>query len=140
MTQRAPRFSPSPSPKAATSPRQSRPRGSVVTDARAAAQRAKIEAEREAGFADLAQPVSVSPKKTARPAPERSRQGMSLAGAIDAFIQDHIGGNHSPKTLEWHQTSLGLFASFLQQEGPLRSVRDIEPTHITGWLALFGMR
>lgn len=135
MTQHVSRFSPSLSQPAATSSRRRKARGSAVTDARAAAQRTKLEAEREARFADLAQPVLVSSKKTVRPVPERSRQGMSLAGAIDAFVQDHIGGNHSPKTLEWHQTSLGLFASFLQQEETLRSVRDIEATHITAWFA-----
>lgn len=51
MTQHAPHFSPSPAPKAATPSRHRKPRGSVVTDARAAAQRTKIEVEREVSFA-----------------------------------------------------------------------------------------
>jgi len=34
---------------------------------------------------------------------------------IEAYIQDHIGGNRSNKTVEWHRTALGLLRSFLRQ-------------------------
>lgn len=36
---------------------------------------------------------------------------MTLVCATDDSLQDHAGGNHSEKTLEWHGTALGLMRS-----------------------------
>lgn len=85
--------------------------------------------------AEAPQPSSAAAKKATRApvAGKRQRQGMNLPDAIEVYLQDHIGGNHSPKTLEWHQTALGLFAAFLQQEYALQTVREIEAEQITAW-------
>ena len=45
-----------------------------------------------------------------------SRASMTLTQAIEDYLLDHEGGNHSPKTLEWHRTALGLLQTYLEQE------------------------
>ncbi len=36
--------------------------------------------------------------------------------AIADYLLDHEGGNSSQKTLQWHQTALGLLRRFLEDE------------------------
>jgi site-specific recombinase XerD len=132
MTQRAPRFSDESVLNAETASRPHNVKRSVVTNARANAQRTKIDLERKARE-QTARAKPVSSRKTVRSQPLRKRQGVSLAGAIESYIQDHVGGNHSPKTLEWHQTALGLLQAFLEQEEGLTDVREIEADHLTRW-------
>ena len=38
----------------------------------------------------------------------RNRKNVTLERAIQDYLDDHEGGNHSDKTLEWHETALGL--------------------------------
>jgi site-specific recombinase XerD len=134
MTQRAPRFSDESLPHAEAASRLHKVKRPVVTNARANAQRTKIDLERE----EREQTARAKPAlshKSARSQPLSKRQGVSLAGAIESYIQDHVGGNHSPKTLEWHQTALGLLQAFLEQEEGLVGVREIDADHLTRWLA-----
>lgn len=134
MTQRAPRFSHESVPNAETTSRPRKVKRPMVTNARANAQRTKIDLERE----EREQTARAKPApshKSARSQPVSKRQGVSITGAIESYIQDHIGGNHSPKTLEWHQTALGLLQAFLEQEEGLTGVREIEADHLTKWLA-----
>ncbi|MBO0794959.1 MAG: hypothetical protein J2P36_28965 [Ktedonobacteraceae bacterium] len=49
-------------------------------------------------------------KKTARQEAQAKRRAIDML--IEAYLQDHIGGNHSAKTLEWHWTALGLMHLF----------------------------
>jgi D-isomer specific 2-hydroxyacid dehydrogenase, NAD binding domain len=44
------------------------------------------------------------------------RANTTIAHAIDDYLQDHAGGNHSDKTLEWHRTALGLMQGYLERE------------------------
>lgn len=134
MAQNMSRFSHESASNAGTSSHSRHVKRPAVTNARANAQRTKLDLEREARE-QAAQATPVSPRKPARSLPSRKRPGVSIASAIEMYIQDHIGGNHSPKTLEWHQTALHLFATFLEQEEGLTAVRDIEANHITAWFA-----
>jgi hypothetical protein len=100
------------------SPRSPKP-SSTVTEARAVAQRAKLDAQTEAR-----QQQAVS--KTPTPKPSRGRKtqedlltkrraATTMERAIADFLDDHEGGNHSAKTLEWHRTTLGFFCRFLAE-------------------------
>lgn len=120
---------------AAPAPRAGKAKGSTVTNARANAQRSKLEAQRDAREAQASRSRPASSKSASRSVTASKRQGISLCGAIESYIQDHIGGNHSPKTLEWHRTALGLFATFLEHEQELTMVGDIDASHITAWFA-----
>ena len=46
----------------------------------------------------------------------RRRAAMTLACAIEEYLQDHEGGNSSRKTLEWHYTALGLLQALPAEE------------------------
>lgn len=63
--------------------------------------------------------------RTRRGVSSRSQTELSLSSAMEEYLGDHEGGNHSPKTIEWHQTSLGLLCLFLKQK---RSITLVEPT------------
>jgi site-specific recombinase XerD len=60
---------------------------------------------------------------------------MTLARAIDDYLQDHEGGNHSKQTLEWHHTSLDLLQTFLQEERDITLVGEVDATDINAWFA-----
>ncbi|BCL79681.1 tyrosine-type recombinase/integrase [Ktedonobacteria bacterium brp13] len=57
---------------------------------------------------------------------------MTIAQAIDDYLLDHEGGNHSAKTIEWHRTALRFLKEFLQQEKIL-FVDDVSAPMITSW-------
>ncbi len=60
---------------------------------------------------------------------------ITIARAIEDYLQDHEGGNHSAKTLEWHQTALGLMQTYLEQECEITLIGEIEASNISGWFA-----
>jgi site-specific recombinase XerD len=105
-----------------------------VTEARAAVQRQKIDRERAAR---LEQAEGEENEPAPLPLPRSTKKGagaMTPQRALDAYLQDQIGGNRSPKTIEWHQTALGLFVAYLEEKEEITLVADIDAIHITGWL------
>ncbi|HEU5377334.1 MAG TPA: hypothetical protein VFV38_18050 [Ktedonobacteraceae bacterium] len=104
-----------------------------VTEARAAAQRQKLDRKR-AARGDATEQKSRQPAKRT-PAPKASAQTTTVSRAVEGYIQDQIGGNRSKKTIEWHQTDLGLFSAYLVEQEQITLVTDIDAIHITGWLA-----
>jgi hypothetical protein len=86
-------------------------KGTRVTEERAKAQRAKLDTqakrvhEEQELYSQEAQA-----KKTERQ--DRKSKQRDIEALIEAYLQDHIGGNHSEKTLEWHRTALGLMQLF----------------------------
>lgn len=128
MTQHASRFSRESGLNAEATSRPRKVKRPVVANA----QRTKIDLERE----EREQIARTNPAPfhtSARSQPLSKRQGVSIASAIESYIQDHVGGNHSPKTVEWHQTAPGLLQAFLEQEEGLTGVREIEADHLTRW-------
>src|SRR5713226_4097211 len=79
-------------------------KGSRVTEARAKAQRAKLDAQaqihqhQDEQGAGIPQPQH---KQTARRQEAQAKLHL-IETLIEAYLQDHIGGNSSEKTLEWH--------------------------------------
>src|SRR5260370_8658457 len=86
-----------------------------VTEARARAQRIKLDAQAEARQTEEEQAVvGETPKrKTARQDLQARRR--TLAALIDEYGQDHEGGNHSAKTVEWHETALGFMRTYFEE-------------------------
>jgi integrase/recombinase XerD len=112
---------------------------SKVTEARAVAQRDKLDAQAEARRQQAA-------SKTSNPKPSRSRKGQedllsrrrsatTLERAIADFLDDQEGGNHSAKTLEWHRTALKFFEQFLKEERAITLVAEIDAPDISAWFA-----
>src|SRR6266567_4672573 len=112
---------------------------SKVTEARAVAQRDKLDAQAEAR---RQQAVAKKPI----PKPSRSRKGQedllskrrsatTVERAIANFLDDQEGGNHSAKTLEWHRTALRFFHLFLKEERSITLVAEIDAPDISAWFA-----
>jgi integrase/recombinase XerD len=105
-----------------------------VTSARAAAQRAKLDARDEEREKRLTQEAPVSPVRKRTPLPKR-RSLTTIDLAILDYLQDHEGGNHSKKTIQWHQTALGLFQQFLATERGITLVGEIDSPDVSAWFA-----
>jgi site-specific recombinase XerD len=111
-------------------------KGSRVTEERAKAQRARLDAQTEArSVQDEQEAVArqTRNKKTVRQEMQATRR--LVATLIEAYIQDHIGGNSSEKTLEWHRTALGLLRLFLQEELDITRIGEVEADDISAWFA-----
>ena len=113
-----------------------------VTEARAAAQRAKLDAQAEARKTEEKEQTSqTTPRKQARGKQGQQqllanrRAGTTLQRAIADYLLDHEGGNSSLKTLQWHQTALGLLRSFLEQERSVTLVGEVDAPDINAWFA-----
>jgi integrase/recombinase XerD len=102
-----------------------------VTAARARGQRAKLDAQLQAR--PTRQP-SWS-KKIHTSVQARSQTSTSIADAIEAYLQDHTGGNHSPKTLEWHATALGLLRRYLEDEQAITRAQEVDAIALSAWFA-----
>lgn len=111
-------------------------KGARVTDARAQAQRAKLESQREARHQQQAEQTAAQKqqnKKSTRHDLQANRR--KIGTLIEAYLQDHTGGNHSEKTIEWHKTALGLMRQFFEEELDLTQIEDVEADDISAWFA-----
>jgi len=111
-------------------------KGSRVTQARAQAQRARLDAQNEARH------IQEEPEAGTLTTPNQKaiRQEMQakrrvIATLIEAYLQDHKGGNSSEKTLEWHRTALGLMQIFLTKELDITLIDEVESDDISAWFA-----
>ncbi len=90
-----------------------------VTEARAAAQRAKLDAQAETRRLVAQQtpkPKNARGKREPSDPLAKRRATTTLARAIEDYLHDHEGGNHSPKILQWHHTCPGYFAHPFSKE------------------------
>jgi site-specific recombinase XerD len=114
------------------SPSRGRSRGGKgVTQARARAQRTKLDVQ-----AHEKQEAAHSPTEEKHQAGQtKNRKNVTIARAIQDYIDDHEGGNHSDKTIEWHQTALGLLQTYLQHEREITVITGIDAPDISAWFA-----
>jgi len=123
-----------------TSKRPGKP-SDQVTEARAAAQRAKLEAQAEAREASEKQTAAQAEtssrkakgKKDQQQLLAKRRATMTVERTLADYLADHEGGNHSPKTLEWHRTALELLKDFLQEERDITLVGEIDAPDLNAW-------
>ena len=117
--------------------RRTRAGSTSVTEARAAAQRVKLDTQAEAREQETA--TAAAALKKARNKKEQGklqaarRATATIARAIDDYLLDHEGGNHSAKTLEWHRTALGLMRTYFERERSITLVGEIEAADINAW-------
>lgn len=108
-----------------------------VTDARAAAQRAKLDAQAEerctTAEQETTQPKKPETKKDQRQLLATRRANTTIERAVEDYLSDHEGGNDSKKTLEWHHTALGLLQKFLLSERDITLVGEIDAPDINAW-------
>lgn len=107
-----------------------------VVDSRTHAQQAKRTSQAKTHFPQTGGAVQPSKrKKTHEKGQTKKSDTFSIADAIDRYLQDHQGGNHSEKTLEWHNTALGLLQSYLAEERNQTLVENVEAEDISAWFA-----
>jgi site-specific recombinase XerD len=109
-----------------------------VTEARAAAQRAKLNAQAAQRHHAAERPSKtkrMNRKRGQRDLLSRRRAQTTVAQAIQDYLADHEGSNHSPKTLQWHQTALGLLRTFLEQERGVTLVGEVDAADLSAWFA-----
>jgi len=110
-----------------------------VTEARAAAQRAKLDAQarhrRVAARETATQAKQAKGKDKQAALLLKRRASTTMERAIADYLLDHEGGNSSQKTLQWHQTALGLLRSFLQAERGITLVGEVDAPDINAWFA-----
>ena len=109
-----------------------------VTEARATAQRAKLDAQAEARL--VAQQETTTAKKPKNKKDQQQllanrRANTTIERAIEDYLLDHEGGNSSRKTLQWHQTALGLLQLYLKEERDITLVGEIDAPDINAWFA-----
>ena len=118
-----------------TSSKQAKQPSKHVTEARAAAQRAKLDAQAERRQ-DVELPAKASRGKQQQASLlARRRAATTVERTIADYLLDHEGGNSSPKTLQWHQTALGLLCHFLQDERGITLVGEVDAPDINAWFA-----
>ncbi len=109
-----------------------------VAAARAAAQRAKLDALADSSRASEQETVTPAKtkgkgKKEQQQLLARRRASTSVERAIEDYLTDQEGGNHSAKTLEWRRTALGLLKSFLKEERAITLVGEVYAPDINAW-------
>jgi len=100
-----------------------------VAEARARVQRAKLDAQTQAQKTTQ----QSTKKKTREDIQAKNHTSTSIADAIDAYLQDHTGGNHSHKTLEWHATALGLLRRYLEEKRIITQIEEVDARTISAW-------
>jgi hypothetical protein len=109
-----------------------------VTEARASAQRAKLDAQDEArrqASEKTSTTQQAQSKHQQKDLLAKRRARATIGHAIADYLLDHEGGNHSDKTLQWHQTALGLLQSFLQEERGITLVGEVDAPDSNAWFA-----
>ncbi len=116
--------------------RAGREASASVTERRALAQRAKLERAAKVR-AGRQQELARKSKQQSRHAPElrvgRQPGRRSIEALVEAYLQDQIGGNRSPKTVEWHRTALTFLQQFLQQQRGVTEIGAVEAEDISAW-------
>jgi len=119
--------------------RQPKKTNSTVTDARATAQRAKLDAQADVRKQQETQEKTVAKKAKGKREQQRllnnRRANTTIERAIEDYLLDHEGGNHSKKTLEWHNTALGLMRKYFVEEREITLVGEIDSPDINAWFA-----
>src|SRR5258708_867747 len=112
-----------------------------VTEARAAAQRAKLDAQAQRRREAAEQQATEQPAKGIQGKQKQAsllakrRTSTTIERAIADYLLDHEGGNSSQKTLQWHQTALGLLRNFLAEERGTTLVGEVDAPDIAAWFA-----
>jgi integrase/recombinase XerD len=114
--------------------RRARKKGSRVTEERARAQRAKLDTQAEACHVqEESAAIIQTPQRKKIARQEVQAQRRLIKSLIEAYLQDHLGGNHSEKTLEWHRTALTFMCLFFKEELDITQIDEVEADDISAW-------
>jgi len=81
-------------------------------------------------------PCDVScPEVADQPSPSARFPVLTIERAIQSYLQEQRTHGRSSKTMEWHQTALGLFQQYLVGVGHLSLLCQITQAEVRGWVA-----
>jgi len=60
---------------------------------------------------------------------------LTIERTIQSYLQEQRANERSRKTMEWHQTALGLFQQYLVDERHLHLLCQITEAEVRGWVA-----
>ncbi|HZR42525.1 MAG TPA: phage integrase SAM-like domain-containing protein [Ktedonobacteraceae bacterium] len=69
---------------------------------------------------------------------QQRRTKIIIERAIGDYLQEQKRRKRQPKTLEWHQTALGLFQQYLQRSHQCLFIDQITQAHVQSWLTFLG--
>jgi integrase/recombinase XerD len=105
-----------------------------VTERRARAQREKLNKQAQKRTSQTEKMAKQVRRNETYPEKQTKNQSaFTIENAIDEYRQDHIGGNHSAKTLEWHATALGLLRVYLQEQQGITLIKEVTSADISAW-------
>jgi integrase len=88
---------------------------------------------------DPDQTVSLSGASRLQTEEQNSRQvkhpALTIEQAIQWYLDEHRANERSLKTMEWHQTALGLFQQYLVNQRHLCLLSQITEVHAWDWVA-----
>ena len=79
------------------------------------------------------QPRTSKASRPTKSSSVRARRVRTIATLVEEYLIVHRSEAHSPKTVEWHSTSLGLLVRFLQEVG-VTDPHAFETSHLREWV------
>jgi len=83
----------------------------------------------------LPTPASGTPSNSTREGEAGHRALITIEQAIAAYVQEMRTIGRDPKTLQWHQTSLGALRRYLSRQFHLTDVRSMSTASLRTWLS-----
>ena len=74
-------------------------------------------------------------RQVKHPARQVKHPALTIELVIQWYLDEHRANERSPKTMEWHQTALGLFQQYLVSQRHLCLLSQITEVHARGWVA-----
>jgi hypothetical protein len=81
-----------------------------------------------------AQATVQQPRQPGRSVRHNARP-QTIESLLEAYLHDQIGGNRSPKTIEWHRIALGFLNDFFQEQRGISEIEAVEAEDISAWFA-----
>lgn len=74
-----------------------------------------------------------TPTRPTKISSARPRRVRTIAALVEEYLIVHQSQGHSPKTLEWHSTALGLLVRYLEDQG-VTDPHAFETSHLREWV------
>jgi site-specific recombinase XerD len=81
--------------------------------------------------------TATRPTRPTKASSARARRVKTIANLVDEYLIVHQSEGHSPKTLEWHSTALGLLVRFLEAH-EITDPHELETSHLREWVVWLG--
>jgi hypothetical protein len=81
--------------------------------------------------------TATRPTRPTKASSARARRAKTIANPVNEYLIAHQSEGHSPKTLEWHSTALGLLLRFLEAQ-EITDPREVETSHLREWVVWLG--